>query len=69
MAIGLSLHDELNVGMDVAEVVKEVLWLFQSMGPDHECVIYVTETICGLEGHPAENHLLKALCEEAGNDR
>jgi hypothetical protein len=40
VAIGLSHHDELNVGMDVFEVVHH---LFGSMGTDHKCVIHVTE--------------------------
>jgi len=39
MAVRLSLHGELDVGMDV---VEEVLQLYGSMGPDHECVIHVT---------------------------
>jgi hypothetical protein len=30
------LHGELDVGMDVAEVVKEIIQLFRSMGPDNE---------------------------------
>jgi len=68
MAVGLSLHGELNVGMDVVEVVDKVLQLFGSMGPDHKCVIHVMEPTCGHEGHPAESHLLKIFHEEAGND-
>jgi hypothetical protein len=38
MAIGLSLHGEFDVGMDVVEVVEEVLQLFGSMGPQHYAV-------------------------------
>jgi hypothetical protein len=50
-------------------VVKEVLQLFGSMGPDHNCVIHVTDPTNGLEGHPAECHLYKVFHEEVGNDR
>jgi hypothetical protein len=57
MAIGLSLHGDLDVGT-VVEVVGEVLQLLGSMGPDYKCVIHVMESACGLEGCPAEYHLL-----------
>jgi hypothetical protein len=52
--------------MDVVEVVDEVLQLFGSVGPDHEYVIM--ESTCGLEGHPAEYHLLIVFHEEVAND-
>jgi Ca2+-binding EF-hand superfamily protein len=42
VAIFLSLHGELYVGVDV-EVEEEVVQLFTSMGPDHEGVINVSE--------------------------
>jgi hypothetical protein len=51
MAIRISLHNELDFGMDV---VRKFL---SSLGPwDHitKCVIHVTEQIRGLEGHPTE---------------
>jgi hypothetical protein len=37
MAVRLSLHSELDVGMDVTEVTEEVLQLFGSTEPYHEC--------------------------------
>jgi len=62
VAILLSLHGELD-----DEVVEEVTQFFRSMGPGHN--IHVMEPTCGLEGHPAECHLLKVFHEEVGNGR
>jgi hypothetical protein len=69
MAVGLRLHGELDVGMDVVEVAEEALQLFISMGPDHEHVIHLREPTCELEGHPAESHFFKVFHEETSNDR
>jgi len=69
MAISLSLHSELYVRMDVVEVVEEVLQLFRSMRPDHECVIHVMEPTYGPLSHHAECYLLKVFHEEVGNNR
>jgi hypothetical protein len=68
MAVGFSLHGELIVGMDVAEVF-EVLQLFGSIGPDQECVIHIKESTCGLEGCLSECHIQKVFHAEVGNDR
>jgi len=59
VAIRLSVHGEMDVGMNVAEVVKEVIQLFWSMRLYHECVIHSMEPTCGLVGCPAECHLLR----------
>jgi hypothetical protein len=40
VAIQLTLDGELDVGMDVIEVVKEIIQLFWSMRPDHKCVTH-----------------------------
>jgi hypothetical protein len=69
MAIRLSLHGELNVGMAVAQVVEDVLQFFRAVRSDHICEIHVTEPTSGLEGHPAKYHLLKVFCTETGNHR
>jgi hypothetical protein len=45
--------------MDVVEVVKEIMQLFQSMSLDHKCVIRIMEQTSGIIGHPAKCHLLK----------
>jgi hypothetical protein len=55
--------------MNVVEVVNEMVQLFGSMGPDHGCVIHVTEPTCMLVGHHTECHILKVLHKEVGNDR
>jgi hypothetical protein len=54
--------------MDVTELANEVLQLFESMGPDHECVIQIREPTYGFVGC-SECHLLKVFHDEAGNDR
>jgi len=54
VAVWLSLHGELDVGMVVTEVVKDVIQLFGSMWPDHERIIYIMEPTHGLVGCLAE---------------
>jgi len=68
VATQLSLHGESDTGMDVTELANEVLQLFESMGPDHECVIQIREPTYGFVGC-SECHLLKVFHDEAGNDR
>jgi hypothetical protein len=36
------------------------------MRPDYKCVIGITESTCGLVGHPAEGYLLEVFHEEDG---
>jgi hypothetical protein len=50
----------LDAGVDITEVVKEVLELFQFMRPDHEYVIHITEPTSGLIDHPLKCHFLKS---------
>jgi hypothetical protein len=64
-----SFHGELDVGMNVVEVVKELFSFFQSIKPYHECVSHVMEPATWLVGHPAKCHLLKVLHEEVDNHR
>jgi hypothetical protein len=54
--------------MDTVQVVKEVLQPVESMWPDNESVVHVTEPAEGLMGNLVERHLFEILQEEVGND-
>jgi hypothetical protein len=52
VAIQLSLPGKMGAGMNVVEVVKEIIQLFWSMRSDHECIINVMEPASGHVSHP-----------------
>jgi hypothetical protein len=53
VTVQLSLHGERDVGMNVVEVVNEIIQLSWSVRPVHECVIHVTVPAIWLLGCPA----------------
>jgi hypothetical protein len=69
VAIPLKLHGEMDAGMDVTEVVMELLQLFGSMKTNYKCIIHVKEAKHGLIGCLGKCHLLEVFSEEVGNDR
>jgi len=68
VAVWLILHNELDTGMNVGEVVKEIIQLLWPMRPDHNCVIHVTKPASGFWA-PATCHLLRDLHEEVSYHR